>query len=111
MKIQEANRELEKQRKNVHPIYNAESKVEKGIKELETKLSTHSWSKSDEQRLLKEIQQVRNSRPFFEKMAEFQAKVTELKEERETAKRELDGPNKIIASLKKRIDAEKGAEF
>ena len=37
-KLQEVNKELEKQRKNVHPIYNEEAKLEKGIKELQQSL-------------------------------------------------------------------------
>ena len=53
--MQDVNRELEKQRKNVHPIYNEEAKLEKGIKELQQRLQTNSWSKADESRLVKEI--------------------------------------------------------
>ena len=37
-RMQELNRELDKQRKNVHPIYNEEAKLEKGIKELQQRL-------------------------------------------------------------------------
>lgn len=44
----DVNRELDKQRKNIHPIYNEADKLEKGIKELENRLQTHSWAKPEE---------------------------------------------------------------
>ena len=37
-KMQDKNRKLEQERKNVHPIYNEESKLDKGVKELEHRL-------------------------------------------------------------------------
>mmetsp|Transcript_25986 Transcript_25986/g.34794 ORF Transcript_25986/g.34794 Transcript_25986/m.34794 type:complete len:160 (-) Transcript_25986:1376-1855(-) len=106
----EVNRELDKQRKNVHPIYNEESKLEKGKKELQHRLQTNSWSKHDEARLVKEIAQVENSKPFFAKIEKLRAQISALKEEREGVKSSLAGPNKIIASLKQRITDQKGEE-
>ena len=50
------DRDLQKVRKNVHPIYNEESKLEKGVKELEKRLSTTNWSRQDEAKLIKEIE-------------------------------------------------------
>jgi len=91
------NRELDKQRKNVHPIYNEESKLEKGKKELQHRLQTNSWSKHNEARLVKEISQVENSKPFFAKIEKLRAQISALKEEREGVKSSLAGPNKIIA--------------
>lgn len=37
-KISNLDRELQKVRKNVHPVYNEESKLEKGVKELDKRL-------------------------------------------------------------------------
>ena len=34
-KMQDVNRELDKHRKAVHPVYNSLDKLEKGVKELE----------------------------------------------------------------------------
>lgn len=78
--INEVNHEVEKQRKNVHPVFNEESKLEKGIRELERKLQTHSWSRQDEKKIIKEIEQVQNSRPFFSKIERLRAQIAELKE-------------------------------
>ena len=109
-RLQEVNRELEKQRKNVHPIYNEEAKLEKGIKELQQSLQTNSWSRADEARIVKEIAQVENSRPFFSQIEKLRGQAKALKEEREAVKQTLNGPNKIIASLKQRISEQKGEE-
>ena len=39
----------------MHPIYNDETKLEKGVKELEKRLATTNWSRIDEGKLIKEI--------------------------------------------------------
>ena len=44
-KMQVLDRDLQKQRKNVHPVYNEEAKLESGVKELEHRLCTHAWGK------------------------------------------------------------------
>jgi len=54
--MQVLDRELQRQRKNVHPVYNEEAKLDSGIKELEHRLCTHAWGKQDEARLIKEIE-------------------------------------------------------
>ena len=45
-----------KVRKSVHPIYNDETKLEKGVKELEKRLCTTNWNRIDEAKLIKEIE-------------------------------------------------------
>jgi len=39
----QVNNELKKQFKNVHPTYNKEELIEKGIKELSRSLQTYGW--------------------------------------------------------------------
>ena len=82
-KMNDLDRELQKQRKNVHPIYNEEEKLVKGVKELEKRLATNSWSNHDEQKLIKEIEQVNASKPFFAKIAAIRQKIADQKSERE----------------------------
>jgi len=53
---------------------------------------------------------VQASRPFFVKIEQFRPKAEELKQEREAVKNGLAGPNRIIASLKARIDDQKASE-
>lgn len=67
-------------RKNVHPVYNDEAKLQKGVKELENRLATTNWSRIDENRLIKEIEQVKASRPFFVKIESLRAQIAEQKE-------------------------------
>ena len=52
----------------MHPVYNDETKLERGVRELEHRLQTNNWSKGDEARLVKEIEQVKESRPLFAKL-------------------------------------------
>lgn len=43
-------------RKKLHPIYNDETKIEKGVKEIETRLMTNSWDKYMEKHLMSQIE-------------------------------------------------------
>lgn len=52
---------------------------------------------------MREIEQVKESKPFFVKIEKLRASIRELKEEREAVKQSMDPTNKIINSLKDRI--------
>ena len=71
--------ELEKVHKKVHPVYNDETKLERGVRELEHRLQTNNWSKGDEARLIKEIEQVKESRPVFEKIEQTKQQIDMIK--------------------------------
>ena len=109
-KMMDVNRELDKHRKNVHPVYNDINKLDKGVKELEMRLQTNSWKPADEKALMREIEQVKSSKPIFVKIEEQRAKIAELKEQREAVKASLTPTNKIVNSLKERIGKVKGEE-
>jgi phosphoglycerol transferase MdoB-like AlkP superfamily enzyme len=94
----------------VHPIYNDETKLEKGVKELEKRLTTTNWSRTDEAKLMKEIDQVKSSKPFFEKIAKIRAKIADLRTKKDEIRNEMAPTNKIINSLKGRIDKVKSEE-
>lgn len=95
-KMQAMDRELQKVRKNVHPIYNESAKLEAGIRELENRLQTNAWSKQDEAKLIKEIDQVKESKPYFKKVDMIRKQIAEEKEKREEVKKLLTPTNKII---------------
>jgi len=59
---------------------------------------------------MREIEQVKSSRPIFVKIEEQRAKIAELKEQREAVKASLAPTNKIVNSLKERIGKVKGEE-
>ena len=82
-KLNNTNRDLEKVQKGVHPVYNDETKLERGVRELEHRLQTNNWSKGDEARLIKEIEQVKESRPVFEKIEQIKQQIGKIKQERE----------------------------
>ena len=77
------DKDLQKVRKNVHPIYNEESKLEKGVKELERRLTTTNWSRTDELKLIKEIEQVKASKPYFVKIAAIRQKIADLRKRKD----------------------------
>ena len=85
-KLTNVNRELERVHKSVHPVYNDETKLERGVRELEQRLQTNNWSKGDEARLVKEIEQVKESRPIFAKIEKLRQQINTIKEEREQVK-------------------------
>jgi len=108
--MQQVNKEIEKLRKNVHPVYNEEHLIQKGVKELELRLQTNNWSRQDEMRLIKEIEQVKESKPYFAKIEKIRKQYTELKEQREAIKQSMAPTNKIINSLKERVSKIKAQE-
>ena len=91
-------------------MYNEESKLNAGVKELEQRLQTNAWSKNDEAKMIKEIEQVKASKPFFKKIEAIRAQIAAVKEQREEAKKALTPTNKIISSLKEKIGSVKKNE-
>ena len=63
----------------MHPVYNDETKLERGVRELEHRLQTNNWSKADEGRLIKEIEQVKESRPIFAKIEQIKQQIASTK--------------------------------
>ena len=66
----------------MHPIYNEENKMARGIKELEKRLHTTSLVRAEEQLIIKEINQVKESVPYFKKIEGINKKIAEFKKER-----------------------------
>ena len=59
---------------------------------------------------MREIDQVKSSRPIFVKVEELRARLAELKQQRETVKTSLNPINKIVNSLKEKIGKVKSEE-
>lgn len=53
------------EQKNIHPVYNDREKLERGINELEKRLHTQSISRAEENSIIKEIKQVKESDVYF----------------------------------------------
>ncbi len=66
--IQDAENKKAKAEKKIHPIYNKLKDIEKGIKELEKKLTTTSTDGKQEKALIKEMQFIKESRPFIQEV-------------------------------------------
>jgi len=61
-------------------------------------------------KLIKEIEQVKESRPFFKKIEKVRAQITQLKEDREAIRQAMAPTNKIINSLRDKITKVKSNE-
>lgn len=88
---------------SVHPIYNDPEKLLKGIKELERRLTTESLDRQTEKNIVKEIEQVKASKPIFAKMEELSKKHAVKKQEMLEAGVDLPDLNKVIAKIKATI--------
>ena len=103
-RMQDVIREQDKLKKSIHPDYQDESKLERGVKELERRLTTNDWGRAEEERLIKEIDMVKQSRPFFAKIERTRKEFNDLKEERERVKKSMEPTNKIIRALNEQIN-------
>jgi len=103
-------KQRDKLRQQVHPIYNDPEKLAKGIKELERRLTTESLDRATENKIVKEIEQVKQSKPVFAKMDELSKKIESKKEEKSAAGGDLPELKKVIKNIKAEIDKIKQKE-
>ena len=67
-------------------------------------MTTNDWGRAEEERLIKEIDMVKQSRPFFAKIERTRKEFNDLKEERERVKKSMEPTNKIIRALNEQIN-------
>ena len=77
--------------------------MQRGIKELEKRLHTTSLVRSEEHLIIKEINQVKESGPYFKKIETINKRIIELKKERTEVQADLPQINKIANSIKQKI--------
>lgn len=63
--IQDIIKEISKQMKQCHPTYNNLEDLEKGEKILNRRIETNTLTSQKERELIKEIKQIKDSRPFI----------------------------------------------
>ncbi len=108
--INEINRERDKLAKRCHQVYNTIDQLEKGVKQLEKRLTTNTLSAADEKLLIQEIEKVKNSKPHLEKREQLRAQIDQLREEQKQASTGLPEINKMLAGIRKQIDGVKSKE-
>lgn len=108
--IKDLSKQRDKLRMQVHPIYNDPEKLVKGIKELERRLCTESLDRQTEKNIVREIEQVKSSRPVFAQIEEINQKQTVKKELKVEAGVELPELNKVISKIKATIEKVKEKE-
>ena len=67
-KIQALEAEKRKQRRNIHPEYNTVELLNKGLKDLDKRMTQHTISKNEETRIMREMDQIKKSRPVFDEI-------------------------------------------
>ena len=67
-------------------------------------MTTNDWGRAEEERLIREIDMVKGSRPFFVKLERTRKELTDLREEVKRMKEAMAPTNKIIRALNERIN-------
>lgn len=112
------NKELEtletrkaKAEKRLHPVYNKLDTLTKGIKKLEHDLQVASLTANQEKAMLKEIQQIKDSKPFIEELERIREDIFNKKKEKFEAGAGLGELKEETKSLKDTIGkVKKGKE-
>ena len=91
------------EQKNIHPIYNDREKLERGINELEKRLHTQSISRAEENSIIKEIKQVKESDVYFQKIDDINEKIKDLRKQRSEVHADLSPIIKIANQIKDKI--------
>lgn len=66
--IADAENKKAKAEKKINPTYNKVDLIEKGMRELERKLQITTTTKQQENQIIREIEFIKNSRPFIEEL-------------------------------------------
>ena len=102
-KIQALEAEKRKQRRNIHPEYNTVELLNKGLKDLDKRMTQHTISKNEETRIMREMDQIKKSRPVFDEIEKLNQQVIELKKEKQEVYDSLAPTKKIIAQIQEKI--------
>jgi uncharacterized coiled-coil DUF342 family protein len=70
--IQDLVKEIAKLNKQCHPTYNTLDDLEKGQKILNRRIETNTLTSQNEKALIKEIKQIKDSKPLIEQKAKMQ---------------------------------------
>lgn len=63
-----------------HPTYNTAEDLDKGVRILNRRLETNTFSSQKENELIKEINQIKNSKPTIEKITKLRSRIQELRQ-------------------------------
>lgn len=94
--------------KQCHPTYNNLDDLEKGEKILNRRIETNTLTSQKERDLIREIKQIKDSRPFIIQKAKLQAEIDSLRQKQKKDSEELPAINKMLDSIKQRIEKVKG---
>jgi chromosome segregation ATPase len=88
----------------VHPIYNKLDKLDKGIKELERKLTVTSTTGKDEREIIKQMAFIKESRPYLEEIEVLREFINQKKKQKYDAGIDLTPLKEEAKELTKRIN-------
>lgn len=105
--IQDLVREISKLTAKCHPTYNTLEDLDKGQKILNRRIETNTLTSQKEKEIIKEIAQIKNSKPLIEQKIKLQRQIDELREKQKKDSEELPNINKILGGIQQRIEAVK----
>lgn len=108
--IQDAENKKVKAEKKINPAYNKVDLIDKGIKELERKLTTTSTDGKQEKQLIKEMQFIRDSRPFIEEVTLLKDLIFKKKKEKYDVSVPIQALKEEQKALQTKIDAFKKSQ-
>ena len=102
--IQEAEGKKAKAEKRVHKTYNKVEMLEKGVKELERRLQVTSTDGKQEKEIIKEMQFIRESRPYLEEIAALNQIIYQKKKEKYEVSQPIGPLKEQAKELQAKID-------
>ena len=102
--ITELESKKEKLEKKLHPKYNKLDLLEKGIKDIERLIATTTTDNKKERELIKEIQLIKQSKPFIEEINELLEQIRNKKQEKYKAGEGLSALKSEVSVLKAAVN-------
>ena len=103
--VTDAENRKAKAEKKVHKTYNKLDMLEKGVKEIERKLQITSTDGKQEKEMIKEMQFIRDSRPFLEEIAALNQIIFQKKKEKYEISQPIGPLKEEAKELQTKIDS------
>jgi chromosome segregation ATPase len=103
--ISEAENRKVKAEKKVHKTYNKIDLLDKGVKELERKLQVTSTDGKQEKEIIKEMQFIKESRPYLEEIAGLNQIIYQKKKEKYEVSQPIGPLKEEAKELQTKIDS------
>jgi len=91
--------------KTVHPVYNKLDLIEKGVAEIQMRMSTSTLDRLTERQLISEIAKIKASRPILREIEDFRKGILNLRKEKNKAAEGFPENDAILKCIREEINA------